>query len=315
MKIQKSKTILLSLVLTTFIGATNIAHAQSFGDVFSGFKNKVTEAASAAAEAAAKAGKATTTKIKTASVSEDKVVTNSLLEISGQASADTKWVMIIVKKGSYEDKIAYAAPGGKYQMRVALQDDAGVYDVELYNNVNENRNTDYYQFKKFKVENTDSRDMSFLLPTDRAQSDDPKIVSLVKEVTKDAQSDEEAFVAIYKYVAATVRYDNASLKDGSYANKMYDAVSVIETPIAVCMGYANLLAAMSRAYGIRTKVIYGTAVMSYGPAGHAWNEVLINDEWRMADATWDEGRKNMTYLFMDPAEFGKRHTEGKVMSY
>lgn len=315
MKIQKSKTILLSLVLTTFIGASNIAHAQSFGDVFSGFKNKVAEAANAAAEAAAKAGQATTTKIKTASVSEDKIVNNSLLEISGQTTADTKWVMILIKKGSFEEKISYAAPAGNYKFRVPLQDDAGIYEIELYKNSNENRYTSYTQFKKFIVENTDSRDMSFLLPTDRVQSDDPKIVSLVKELTKDAQSDEEAFVAIYTYVAATVRYDNASLKDGSYATKMYDAIAVLENPVAVCMGYSNLLAAMSRAYGIRTKVIYGTAIMVYGPAAHAWNEVLINDEWRMADATWDEGRKILTHLFMDPVEFGKRHTEGKVMSY
>jgi len=308
MKIQKSKTILLSLVLTTFLGASNIAHAQSFGDVFNGVKTKVAQAAAAAAEAASKAG-------KTATVSEDKVVNNSILEISGQTTPDTKWVMIIIKKGSFEEKISYAAPGGKYQFRVALQDDAGIYDIELYKHSNENRYTSYSRFKNFKVENTDSRDMSFLLPTDRVQSDDPRIISLAKEITKDAQSDEEAFIAIYTYVAATVRYDNASLKDGSYANKMYDAVSVIDNPVAVCMGYSNLLAALSRAYGIRTKIIYGTAIMSYGPAAHAWNEVLINDEWRMADSTWDEGRKVLTYLFMDPTEFGKRHTEGKVMSY
>ncbi len=315
MKNQKTKTILLSLILTTFIGASNVAHAQSFGNVFSGFKTKIAEAAAAAAEAAAKASKEASTKIKTATVSEDQVINNSLLEISGQTTTDTKWVMVIIKKGSYEEKISYAAPGGKYKMRVALQDDAGMYDVELYKHSNENRYTSYTQFKKFKVENTDSRDMSFLLPTERVQSDDPAIISLVKEVTKNAQSDEEAFVAIYTYVAATVRYDNASLKDGSYANKMYDAVSVLENPVAVCMGYSNLLAAMSRAYGIRTKIIYGTALMSYGPASHAWNEVLINDEWKMADATWDEGRKVLTHLFMDPAEFGKKHTEGKVMSY
>lgn len=302
------------LVLTTFIGATNVAHAQSFGNILSGLKTKVTDAANAAAEAAAKAGKSTTTKVK--AVSEDRVVNNSLLEVSGQTTADTNWVMILVKKGSYEEKISYAAPGGKYQMRVALQDDAGVYDVEIYKSSDVNRySSSYYQFKKFTVENTDSRDMSFLLPTDRVQSDDPRVVSLVKEVTKGAQSDEEAFTAIYKYVAATVRYDNASLNDGSYAKKMYDAVSVIENPVAVCMGYSNLLAAMSRAYGIRTKIIYGTAIMSFGPAAHAWNEVLINDEWKTADATWDEGRKVMTYLFMNPIEFEKRHTEGKVMSY
>lgn len=309
MKIQKSKTLLLSLVLTTLMST---AHAQSASDLFSGFK----KAAAAAAEAAAKAGKTATTTIKTASVSEDRVVNNSLLEISGQATADTQWMMIIIRKGSYEEKISYATPGGNYKFRVSLKDDAGVYDIELYNNKTASRySANYYQFKKFKVENTDTRDMSFLLPTDRVQSDDPKVIALTKEVTKDAQSDEEAFIAIYKYVAATVRYDNASLKDGSYATKMYDAVSVIDNPIAVCMGYTNLLAAMSRAYGIRTKIIYGTAIMSYGPAAHAWNEVLINDEWRMADATWDENRKTMTYLFMDPTEFAKRHTEGTVMNY
>jgi hypothetical protein len=309
MKTNKSKTILLSLILTTFLST---AHAQSASDLLSGFK----KAAAVAAETAVKAGKTASTTIKTASASEDRIVNNSLLEISGQATADTQWIMIIIRKGSFEEKISYPTPGGHYKFRVSLKDDAGIYDIELYNNKTESRySSNYYQFKKFKVENTDTRDMSFLLPTDRVQTDDPKVVALMKEVTKDAQSDEEAFIAIYKFVAASVRYDNESLKDGTYATKLYDAVTVIDNPVAVCMGYSNLLAALSRAYGIRTKIIYGTAIMPYGPAAHAWNEVLINDEWRMADATWDENRKTMTYLFMEPTEFAKRHTEGKVMNY
>jgi transglutaminase/protease-like cytokinesis protein 3 len=302
MKIQKTKTILLSLVLTTFMSS---AHAQSASDLFAGFK----KAATAAAEAAAKAG-------KTASASEDKIVNNSLLEISGQTTADTKWVMVLIKKGSFEEKISYEAKGGNYKFRVPLQDDAGIYDIELYKNSNENRYTSYSQFKRFKVENTDSRDMSFLLPTDKVQSDDPRIVELTKEITKDAQSDEEAFSAIYDFITKTIKYDFPAYNDGTYVNKDYNAINTLVNSMGVCEGYANLLAAMSRAYGIRTKVIFGKAQPSKNVTGnHGWNEVLINDEWKLVDATWDAGRKIPKYYFLDTEIFSQDHFKEKEMNY
>jgi transglutaminase-like putative cysteine protease len=242
-----------------------------------------------------------------AGVTSPSTVNNSLVQVSGQAKSNTKWIMLKIKKGSYEEEYMVPASAGKFQTKIALQAGAGKYQIKMYQTANVDRYTTYNSFDSIQVQNTDRRDMSFLLPTDVVQSDDPRIVSLVRDVTEGTESEEEAFQAIYNYIAKTVKYDQVRYKDKSYMTYVYDAVTVLENPVAVCSGYANLLAAMSRAYGIRAKVINGKALMSYGWGGHAWNEVYVNDEWKMVDPTWDAGRTYQSYYFMAPERFEQDH--------
>lgn len=322
MKYQNTKHLILSLAIALSV---NVAQAQSFGDTFSGFKNKVTEAAKAAAAAAEKAAKAAAEKVSESTdsgsqnsgtktsifKSSDKVVADSILVVTEKVPADIKWVMVMVQKGEFSEQLLYPVVNGEFSASVSLQDGAGLYDIGIYTNKNENRYTSYTQLKKFKADNSDIRDMQYLLPTPKAQMDDPRIVELVKELTKDAQDEEEAFLAIYNYITKTIKYDYVSLRDGSYVKIDYSALYTLENSTAVCEGYANLLAAMSRAYGIKTKVIFGKGRVE----AHAWNEVYIHDEWRLVDATWDAGRKNSLYLFMSEEDFSKDHTKEMVMKY
>lgn len=242
-------------------------------------------------------------------------VNNSLIELSGQAKSSAKWIMFSITKGSFEEEYTIAANAGSFQAKVALQDGSGTYKIKIYQNSNTDRYTNYSNYDSIEVENTDDRDMSFLLPTDVVQSDDQRIVSLVKTVTQGAKTKEEGFKAIYNYIAKTIKYDQVRYKDKSYITHVYDALSVLETQIGVCSGYANLLAAMSRAYGIRAKVINGKALMSYGWGQHAWNEVYVNNEWKMVDPTWDAGRKYQSYYFMDPARFSNDHNKEMEMRF
>lgn len=250
-----------------------------------------------------------------ADVKSPSTVHNSLVEISGQAKAKTKWIMFIITKDSFEEQFTIPAVAGKFQTRIALQDGPGEYRIKIYQNQNDDRYTDYKGLESIKVKNTDKRDMSFLLPTEVVQADDPRVTTLVHELTKKANNDEEAFSAIYNYIAKTVKYDHVRYKNRTYLNHVYDAISVLEDPVAVCSGYANLLAAMSRAYGIRAKVIYGKALMSYGWGDHAWNEVYVNDEWKMVDPTWDAGRKYQSYYFMAPERFSYDHQKEMEMRF
>lgn len=250
-----------------------------------------------------------------AGVTSPSTVDNSLVQVSGQAKSNTKWIMLNIKKGSYDEEYMIPAIAGKFNAKIALQAGSGKYKIKMYQTSNTDRYTTYNSFDSIQVENTDDRDMSFLLPTDVVQSDDPRIVSLVKKITQDAGNEEEAFQAIYNHIAKTVKYDQVRYKDKSYMTYVYDALTVLETPVAVCSGYANLLAAMSRAYGIKAKVINGKALMSYGWGGHAWNEVYVNDEWKMVDSTWDAGRKYHSYYFMEPERFSKDHHKEMEMRY
>jgi hypothetical protein len=317
MKTIKSKTLLLSLLLALSL---NVAHADNFGNIFNGIKDKISDAGKVLNEKLAIERKLREKELREKELSDkavvdETIVDNSLLELTGVVSTDVKWLMIQITKNDFQEQLIIAVNNGLYQTRISLQDGAGAYDIALYLNTNIERYTNYTLFKKFTVENSDIRDMSFLLPTLKVQADDPRIKDLVASLTKDARDDEEAFLAIYKYVTSTIKYDYVSLNNGTVGKKDYNAINTLLSSIAVCEGYANLLAAMSRAYGIRTKVIFGQAKTTSGNGAHAWNEVFIHDEWRVVDATWDAGSKKQIYLFMNTERFALDHIKETEMKY
>ena len=295
MKNQKILILLLSL-FTIFL--SNSANAQFYGNL-NGLNDKLKNAIE---------------KIKKPPTSNNETVDNSLLEVSGSVSQETKWVMINIRKDNYSDQQIIPVTNGLYETQISLQDGAGLYNIELYSSQVRHSNN-YLNFGKMTVENTDLRDMSFLLPTSKAQSDDERIIKLVESLTKHSKNDKEAFIAIYKYVTSKIQYDHSAANDGSYANKDYNAVNTLLSSLAVCEGYANLVAAMSRAYGIRAKVIFGQGVINFGYIAPAWNEVFINNKWELVDATWDYAYKKNIYLFMSPEVFARDHLKNTEMKY
>lgn len=245
------------------------------------------------------------------------VVNNSLIVVSDKVDANVTYVLLSVEKDSYKEQIVLEAVDGRYSHNLYLRDGAGVYDIKIFLNrtaLKYGEGASYLFTRTISVENTDDRDMSFLLPSKMVESDSEQITSLVKSLTKDAANDEEAMKKIHAYIIKTVKYDWEAFKDGSYVNNPYNAVAVLNRPLAVCAGYANLLAAMARAAGIRTKVIYGKAKIDTGWYDHAWNEVFINDQWEIVDSTWNVDRKDNKYYFIDEAKFAIDHTKEKEMT-
>jgi transglutaminase/protease-like cytokinesis protein 3 len=59
---------------------------------------------------------------------------------------------------------------------------------------------------------------------------------------------------------------------------------VLNSKLAMCMGYSRLNAALHRAAGIEAKVVFGE--------GHAWNEIKINGKWQTQDTTYAAGFLN-----------------------
>ncbi len=248
------------------------------------------------------------------SSSNKQTVNNSLLDFKGSLAQGNSWILINITKNNYSYKEMIPAINGVYDTRIPLQDGPGIYTIQVFE-ADAKMGANYVFHKTITVENTDSRDMSFLLPTQKVQSGDDRIKSLALSITKNAQNDEEAFMAIYKYVTQTIKYDYAAVADNSYTQIDYNAINTLLDSKAVCEGYANLVAALSRAYGIRTKVIFGSATNSLGTFAHGWNEVFINNQWKLVDATWDSILKNYSYLFMDAKEFSKEHTKETEMNY
>jgi len=150
----------------------------------------------------------------------------------------------------------------------------------------------------------------FLKGTLDVQSFDPYITGLAQDITLGAKNDFEKSHAIHTWVVENVSYDTNTAEKriaGVKEDSKQDALFVMITRVAVCEGYANLVAALHRAVGIKAKVVIGkfyffsknayevlarnnripdkTKINYY----HAWNEVLINGKWIPMDATSDSG--------------------------
>lgn len=327
MKKSNSKLLVWALLLSSFFSVSTELHAQVFGvdlgNAAENAKNIFNNAKDAAKKALEEANKkraeeeknnSSSSSSSPSSTSSVRTVNNSIVELQGNVALDIKWILFSITKGSFSEKITVAASNGSYKTNISLRDGAGVYAIQVFQNNKVDRYTSYSYLSASKVENTDERDMSFLLPSTMVQSDAPEIIALVKELTRNATSQREAVKAIHDYVATNVNYDYDSYRDGSYATKSFDALSILKRPLTVCSGYANLFAAMVRAYGVKVKVIHGKGVVRGGLEDHAWNEVLLDGEWRNVDSTWNSNIKSSKYFLMSDEVFNLDHQKEKELT-
>ena len=101
------------------------------------------------------------------------------------------------------------------------------------------------------------------------------------------ETDGEKIQAIHDYLVRNFHYDMAGFRNFRKRTSQ-DAVTVLKYKAGVCEGYSHITAAMLRAAGIPAKVVSGTASGGLGSGGHAWNHVLVNEEWKFLDTTWDD---------------------------
>jgi hypothetical protein len=136
--------------------------------------------------------------------------------------------------------------------------------------------------------------------------------------------------AIHDFVALHLDYDYDALKlieAKDYANTPPEtAEAVFARKKGVCEGYARLMVAVGKAANIEIMYVTGyirdssrrlttteaSAKSALDGYLHAWNAVLIDDEWFLLDATWDDptGAKKpvrSTYLFTPPKLFAYDH--------
>lgn len=115
-------------------------------------------------------------------------------------------------------------------------------------------------------------------------NDESEVAILAKELTKDAETDREKLEAIHTYVVNNVSYDyvKATKLPRGYIPNAEDTLS---EGLGICYDFAALTASMLRSVDIPTKLVKGYS--SYTPVYHAWNEVLIDGEWVVVDASTD----------------------------
>ncbi len=158
-------------------------------------------------------------------------------------------------------------------------------------------------------------------------------IATVGAYMKEQFSDKKLRVkAIHDFVALRLVYDEKALEGilkRDFANvPPQTAEAVFAAKTGVCEGYARLMTAIGAAANIEIKYVTGyirdasrrvalgsdasikAALEGYG---HAWNAVLLDGEWFLIDATWDDPSGSAdkpvrsTYLFTPPKLFAYDH--------
>jgi len=207
---------------------------------------------------------------------------------------------------------------GSFAKEVWLRNGKGSYSVWLDENASKFDGT-----VKVTVENNAAVD-EFTAPSGYVDSDNPAIVAIANSIVKDGMNDAAKVKAVHDYVAKHIAYDYAGYLSGK--NEVNKASDILVKGEGMCRDYSVAFAAIARAAGVPTKVVYGTVTSAKGwePQKHAWNEVLVNGTWVPVDTTFDAGYiKNgkfvaslkSTYVAMATTEFAKTHTFEKVTMF
>ena len=165
--------------------------------------------------------------------------------------------------------------------------------------------------------------------TSGRQQSSSEIDALSAELTAGCSTDYEKAVALYEWVTDNLYYDY-DYYNGITKSTNLTATDVFANKNTVCEGFANLYTAMCRSVGVPCRKIDGYSASSLvsdeeyyasyfeNIADHAWNEIYVNGEWIVVDATWDCGntfsggvftKKSRTTKWFGMAfeEFSKRH--------
>jgi transglutaminase-like putative cysteine protease len=251
---------------------------------------------------------------------------DSRVNLRLQIPAGAQWVTAyITKDGTQYDPLAKALtqfkvdPNSETQS-IVLGEGPGNYTLNFWYTTHANSSGPVKSLMKIRVLNLDTGEHQFAAPAFEIQSEDRSVQELAYSLTKDATSDEERLAAIRKWVSENIKYDKAEEATRNQINSVIkdkdkwqsssvfdtpthpqDAVSVIQSRSAVCEGFSSALAALTRAAGLKSKVVIGYKRMSpkdYADpevckkgsgSPHAWNQVYLADTntWVSVDTTVD----------------------------
>jgi hypothetical protein len=94
----------------------------------------------------------------------------------------------------------------------------------------------------------------------------------------------QKLLKIHDYLVNTIEYDQTLEKDN-----IYNIYGALINKTCVCEGYAKSFKYLANKIGIDCVIVAGSGTNSSGKQeNHAWNYVLLNNNWYAVDVTWDD---------------------------
>lgn len=114
-------------------------------------------------------------------------------------------------------------------------------------------------------------------------------------LAKDQATEFDKVERIYEWITHNIAYDYDKLTSGKTIIGT-NPKTILKSKKAICTDYAELLHAMLEEIGIKSETIPGYTHGVHWHAGdslfeesHAWIAIQIQEEWYLADPTWDAG--------------------------
>ncbi len=129
----------------------------------------------------------------------------------------------------------------------------------------------------------------FLEPNAYIQSDDIEIRRLARQLAGDEKDTFRAALRLRRWVSENMTFDLGLV--------FAPASEIFKDRRGTCMGYATLLASLTRAVQIPSRVVLGYVYALGMFGGHAWTEILTGQEWVPLDAALvNEGAADATRI-------------------
>lgn len=123
---------------------------------------------------------------------------------------------------------------------------------------------------------------------------------LAFSITRNAISDAEKAVKIYKWITKNIAYDNELMRNENLQKQIYTSEEnvvkyVLERKMALCGGFALLFKFLCADVGIQAEEVHGYTKDYSGKLqkrkkpNHTWNAVRLNGKWQLLDITWAIG--------------------------
>lgn len=167
---------------------------------------------------------------------------------------------------------------GEYEI-FPLQLGSGKYSFELFRNADGNR----YSAEGSMNVNLELNDenAAFLLPNQYVAYDrDSEAVALSDEICAGCETTEQKLEAVRGYVVSNFSYDFDKAARIT-AGTLPSVDELLSTRRGICQDIAAFTACVLRLQGVPTQLVIGYADRNY----HAWNNVLIGNEWVRVDLT------------------------------
>ncbi|MGB0915108.1 MAG: transglutaminase domain-containing protein [Crocinitomicaceae bacterium] len=118
---------------------------------------------------------------------------------------------------------------------------------------------------------------------------------MTEHITRNCTSDLEKVDSIYHWITSNIAYDYKVL-ESTKPLSFQGSQTTLKSKKAVCNAYVELMRDMLKVSGIQSEYIEGYT-RSFEPdypytlfeSDHAWIAIKLDNEWKLADPTWDAG--------------------------